>query len=532
MVKFGEVDVSAAAGNVLAHSAKTPSGRIAKGTVLGGKDIEALAAAGKDRVVVATLEKGDVAEDEAADRVARSLAGEHLRVDKPRDGRANLYAEKAGLFRVDAAGVGGLNAVDPAVTLATLRDREHVLTGRLVATVKVIPFAVARKSVEVCEGLGVKLSVSAYRGGDVALVQTKTASIRDEVLDKTRRVTEGRLSELGSKIAFEERCSHDPEKLAEAVGKACESEPDILLVSCASAVSDRRDVLPAAIDAVGGEVRSVGMPVDPGNLLVLGRVGKTAVIGMPSCARSPKPNGFDWVLRRLCAGECVTGEDVSGMGVGGLLDEIHARTMPRAPHTEDRGFAAVLLAAGKSTRMGDRNKLLEQWRGRELVCHAAAALQEAREGGTVARVLVVTGHEAERVASVCGGLGLEIVHNERYETGMASSLKAGVAALGEEVDGVIVCLGDMPGVTPSLLAKLVGAFSPEEGKDIVVPVFGKKRGHPVLFGARHFPGLSALEGDHGARSVIEANADAVAEVEADESVLVDLDDPEAFREDD
>ncbi len=103
----------------------------------------------------------------------------------------------------------------------------------------------------------------------------------------------------------------------------------MVIVFGASALCDFDDVIPAAIRAAGGEVLRAGMPVDPGNLLVLGRLGETPVIGAPGCARSPKENGFDWVLDRLIAGLDVTSDDIAGMGVGGLLMEIPTRPQPR-----------------------------------------------------------------------------------------------------------------------------------------------------------------------------------------------------------
>ena len=112
------------------------------------------------------------------------------------------------------------------------------------------------------------------------------------------------------------------------------------MVFGASAIADRRDVIPAAIEAAGGAVEHFGMPVDPGNLLLVGRVGEKPVIGAPGCARSPKENGFDWVLQRLLAGLAVTRSDITRLGVGGLLMEIVSRGQPRSggePAGEDEG---------------------------------------------------------------------------------------------------------------------------------------------------------------------------------------------------
>ncbi len=159
------------------------------------------------------------------------------------------------------------------------------------------------------------------------------------------------------------------------------------MIAGASAILDRRDVIPAAIVAAGGAIDHFGMPVDPGNLLLMGRVGSVPVLGLPGCARSPRVNGFDWVLRRLLASLPVDAAVLARMGVGGLLSEIPTRPHPRAGTAEDGPvptaprlprIAALVLAAGRSSRMGTINKLLIGIDGQPMVRHAVAAVHSPR----------------------------------------------------------------------------------------------------------------------------------------------------------
>ena len=529
-MKFGEVATAEAEGMVLAHVAHGSGGRIAKGTVLTGAQLAELAAAGVTTLTVAELEAGDVDEDAAAERVAAAIAGGGLRPGGPLSGRANLFAAHDGLLVLDAPGIAQLNAIDPTLTLATLPNFAKVNRGRLVATLKVIAFAAPEASVKACEKCSKLLQVRKFSQTKVRLIQTRLSAVKERVLDKTRAVTERRLAAYGAELVGEERCAHDLSELARLVAAAADA--DIVLIAGASAVADAADVLPAAISECGGEVVAVGMPVDPGNLLVLGRLDKTPVVGLPGCARSPKENGFDWVLARLLAGEELAAGDIQAMGVGGLLDEIHERPGARLAGLGDAGgkLGAILLAAGSSTRMGARNKLTEDWRGKPLVLHAAAALAQAASDGVVAEPIVVTGHESERLEELLAAAKVRLVHNPRHRSGMASSLAAGVAALGADVAGVFICLGDMPQLSPQLLARMSKAFDPAQGKDIVVPVCKGRRGHPVLFGARHFPELVAVSGDAGARTVLARNEDAIVALEAAAAVLLDLDDQQAFAQ--
>jgi molybdenum cofactor cytidylyltransferase len=173
------------------------------------------------------------------------------------------------------------------------------------------------------------IRVLPFRDGlKVSMIQTRVKGTKSSVLNKTWRITEARLRELHAELVDESRTDHTVAGLSEEIA-AQVANADMVLIFGASAVTDRRDVVPQAIYQAGGKIVHVGMPVDPGNLLVLGQISGKPVIGAPGCARSPKENGFDWVLRRLCAGIDVTGDDIVAMGVGGLLTEIPVRPHPR-----------------------------------------------------------------------------------------------------------------------------------------------------------------------------------------------------------
>jgi molybdenum cofactor cytidylyltransferase len=271
------------------------------------------------------------------------------------------------------------------------------------------------------------------------------------------------------------------------------------------------------------------MPVDPGNLMLIGEVRGQPVLGAPGCARSPKENGFDWVLMRLLAGLPVSRSDVTGMGVGGLLMEIVTRPQPRDEPVKEvaRRIAAVILAAGRSTRMGGPNKMLAEIGGKPLVRIAAEQALASR----ARPVIVVTGHQRETVEAALKGLDVRVVHNPNFAEGLSTSVKTGLAAVPADVDGAIVLLGDMPQVKSALIDKLIAAFDPERGALVVIPTIEGKRGNPVVWSRRFFSELMALEGDVGARHLIGRYPEAVAEVPlTDNAALTDVDTPEALRQ--
>jgi molybdenum cofactor cytidylyltransferase len=540
-MKFGEVPVAEAEGAILAHSLRLGTAALKKARVLSRADLDLIAGAGLSQIVVARLEPGDIGEDEAARKVAAAVAGDEVDAAAPFTGRANLFARARGLLVFDRERLDRLNLVDEAITLGTLPPFAVVEPRMMVATVKIIPFAAPAESVERCIRLareqGPLLRVASFVPRSVGLIQTRLPGLKESILDKTREVTEGRLKALGCRLVVEERCDHMTSALAPLIRDALGHGVEILLIHGASAILDRRDVIPAAIVAARGRIDHFGMPVDPGNLLLLGHVGERPVLGLPGCARSPKVNGFDWVLERLIAGLPVGPGEIMRMGSGGLLAEIPSRPLPRGeatPATEAKGKAkaqgprigALLLAAGQSRRMGGPNKLLAEIDGIPMVARVAQRLLASRARPIVA----VLGNQAEAVDAALGKLPVERVRNPDFAAGLSTSLKRGIAALPDDLDGAIVCLGDMPLISGRHLDRLIAAFNPLEGRAIIVPTRGGKRGNPVLWSKRFFAEMGGLAGDVGAKHLIGEHAELVAEVEMDDdAVLVDIDTPEALE---
>lgn len=331
-MRFGAVPIAEAMGAILAHSAALPGGgRLRKGRVLDAADLAALAAGGLDEVVVARLEAGDVAEDEAAARVAAAVvpdpAAALLDATEPFTGRVNFHAAATGVIEVDAAAVDALNRIDPAITLATLAPFTRVAPGRLVATIKMIGYAVAGARLDAaCAAARAALRIRPVVLRSAGLVVTEVPGQAEKLTAKGRRATEARLARLGMALAEVRTVAHDAGPVAAALAGL---DGDLVLILTGSATSDLDDVAPAAVRAAGGSIARLGMPVDPGNLLFLGALGDRPVIGLPGCARSPALNGADWVLERLACGIAVSADDIAAMGVGGLLMEIPSRPQPR-----------------------------------------------------------------------------------------------------------------------------------------------------------------------------------------------------------
>ncbi|MFT3986483.1 NTP transferase domain-containing protein [Aestuariivirga sp.] len=529
-MEFGKLPLHDAEGAILAHSVKHGGGVFKKGRVLSAEDVEALSQADVTDVFAARLGNADVPEDEAADRIARVIGGQGTTAQAPFTGRANLHAMARGVAIVDAERVRAVNRIHESLTLATVPPFAQVDEREMVATVKVIPFAVPREVLE--EALGVigdqpLLRVAVFKGKRAGLVITTLPQTKPSIVAKSEEAIRERIEALDGHLADVRVVGHAIAAVRGAVEELSAEGCDPLLLFGASAIVDRGDVIPAALAEAGGEVIHLGMPVDPGNLMMLGRLGEVPVIGVPSCARSPKLNGFDWVLARVMAGESVSAQDIMDMGAGGLLAEIPTRPSPREGKPKVQRaprVAGVVLAAGLSSRMG-ANKLLADIGGVPMIRRTVEALVPAG----LASLTIVTGRDADEVEKALAGLPVTFTHNARFASGLASSLARGIASVPDTSDAVLVCLGDMPRVDAQAVAKLVAAFNPAEHRSICVPVFKGQRGNPVLWGRQHFLALMMIDGDRGGRALMDQLHDDLVEIEMpDSAVVTDADTPEAL----
>lgn len=330
-MRFGTVPVAEGEGAVLAHSLMLGRRKMPKGRVLCAADLAAIAGAGIAEIVVARLDSGDVGEDRAAEQLARALvpdpAAAHLRLTAPQKGRVNFHATGPGVVALDPAAIRSLNLVDPALTLAVLPPFARVAEGTMVATVKVITYAVAgaalARAMAVAESA---LRVRPVAMASAGLILSDAPGQAKDLGAKAEEAVRTRLVRLGMDLAEVVTVRHEVAAIAAALARL---RGDIALILTGAATSDSHDVAPEALRRAGGTVTRFGMPVDPGNLLFYGALGNRPVIGLPGCARSPALNGADWVLERIACGIMPEAEDIAAMGVGGLLKEIPIRPEPR-----------------------------------------------------------------------------------------------------------------------------------------------------------------------------------------------------------
>ena len=494
-MKFGPVTLSRALGKILAHSVAVDGKRLRKGRTLSETDLEVLKSSGVRSVTVASLEEGDIGEDQAARRVGEALISKSrdLSISAPFTGRVNVYSAVAGVCETDVGAVVALNQIDPAITLATLPNLSRVVPRMLVGTIKIITYGVPEANViAAADAAAGILSVRKVIYADAGLVITRVAGQPMRLAKKGLAAVEQRLGVLGIRLSESQIVNHDPGSVGDAL-KSCSGS--LLLILTGSATSDPEDVGPEGLRLAGGRLHRFGIPVDPGNLLFFGELGERPVIGLPGCARSPALNGADWVLERTSCGIPIRDFDFAAMGAGGLLKEIPVRPQPRGTVVD-----AVLHPKVEAVVVVDEPDGLDE---------ILANLTKSK----VDRCIVVSTEDFGSRLADKAGPRLKVISAHSGSVARGDALRLGVSSVSDAADAVILIRSDGRIPAAQQLDRMIAAYSPPDGREICRLATAEGHlGPPILFGRRFFESLAGVSGNRGAADLVVEASDYVVEI--------------------
>ncbi len=521
-------------GTVLAHSKILPSSKIDKGTPLTKEHLTLLLENNSLEVIVAIPEVGDIDENEAAKNFAEIISHDNLIISRPLRGRANIYAQEAGILTINEGQLIFTNGLDEAISIATLPPFTPVLKGQLIATTKIIPFFLNNKIIEGAQSQLKKINcfeVKPFKRKSIHIIFTQSPAQKKSVYEKGKDSTLKRIRKLGLDIENFSEIPHSRSELVAEITNVNSKKPDCVLILSAIATTDRGDLIPKAILEAGGHITRFGLPADPGNLTILANIKNIPIIGLPGCARSTSLNGFDWVLERTLADIPISKNDIAKMGIGGLFKEMPNRPDPREPRkrkgsSHKKNVGLILLAAGRSKRMGPKNKLLEPIAGKPMIKHTLDKIAKI----SFEQKIIVLGHEAARLKEYIQISDYDIVNNLDYKDGISTSINKGIKALNKSINAVFIILADMPMVQTKTLEALIDAFQNEDDKTIFIPCWDGKKGNPVLLEKSIFNDLLCLDGDKGAQQLFPHFQDKIKEIEVDDSgACLDIDTLQALE---
>ncbi len=529
------LDPQESLGSVIAQTYNLPGKTISKGTFMTSEIVGYFKESEVQNILCAVPDNGDIHEDEAANIISNAIDRSHIYIDSASTGRVNFKSRSLCLVRYKRDLIKKVNLVDESIAFSIVEHNQLLAKNDLIATLKIIPFFTQKKYVDRVISILDKnqlFKTHSLNKKEVSLIQTSFEWQKKSMFKATSNVTRNRLEALDCSLNKEKLIRHDYNVLRTEIRSSIESGIDILLISGASAIIDRSDYIPKAILSEGGEIIQYGLAVDPGNLLLVGKIGETTIIGMPGCARSPKLNGFDWVLQLLMADIPVVKEELAEMGAGGLLMEIASRPLPRtlakSVNKREKKIMGVILAAGNSRRMGKDNKLLKNIDGAPLIRNIALEITKS----DLDSCSIVLGYQSDKVADVIKDLNINLILNPRWKEGQASSLKAVLDSLTSSYSDLLVMLGDLPGVKSGHINRIIEEHLSAENRrsKITIPSFQGEKGNPVIWGKSFFHDLSNLEGDVGGRVLFDQHPAAINLIEMDDpGVVTDTDTPEDFR---
>ena len=534
-MKIENLDPEKSKGSILAQSYSLSERRLSKGTHVSKAIVELLNRENVKTILCAVPHAGDMHEDTAAKAISNAIDRKQIYAEEASTGRVNFKTPELCIVRYNRELIKKINLVNESIAFSIVEHNQLLAKNDLIATLKIIPFFASKIYVERVVALLSKyeiFKIHRLEEKKVDFIQTYYNWQKRSIFKATSNVTRSRLDALGCLLEKETLIPHDHESLCSEIKSSLDSGAQVLLISGASAITDRSDYIPRAILSVGGEIIQYGLAVDPGNLLLIGQIGSTTVIGMPGCARSPKLNGFDWVLQLLMANIPITKEELADMGAGGLLMEIASRPLPRAlsksVYKREKKIMGVILAAGNSTRMGKDNKLLRNVGDASLVRNTAVEMLNS----DVDSCSIVLGYQSDKVAEVIKDLNISLILNPLWQEGQASSLKAALNTLDDTYSDLLIMLGDLPGVKSRHINTIIEEhlLTNNRRSKITIPSFNGKKGNPVIWGRSFFPDLSNLEGDVGGRALFNHHPAAINLLDMDDpAVVTDTDTPEDFE---
>jgi molybdenum cofactor cytidylyltransferase len=326
-MRVEERPVDRALGTILLYNVADTEGRrqLKKGTRLAEMHLQHLSELGHTMVEVAVLDADDAHEDEAAQALAEAMQTEYLSPSRVSGGRVNLRSAVDGLLEVDA---GRLLAIDQLPGFAVATRRQHTVVGPNqetdnVATLKIVPFAVARRDLERAEAwASARPGIIEVRpfppGRRVAMLFVAEPAAQERTRDQYLPPTEARLARLGAEVTTTEAVGLEETAIAAAVVRLA-AAADLLIIAGQTSILHDQDTTLRALRRAGAEATLSGAPVEPGNLLALAYLPATPVLCAPGCAKGLKRNVVDLVLPRLLLGDRLAREDVAAMGLGGFL---------------------------------------------------------------------------------------------------------------------------------------------------------------------------------------------------------------------
>ena len=531
-MKIFEKNTHETFGYLLIHSVFLKDGRIRKGKIIDKDDISLMKKSGIEKVYVGEFGEDDISENSASSLIAKAIATNEFSISPTLSGKTNITSTSDGLIEIYEDNVKNLNNLSPNIAVSTLNNHDVIYRGDHIVSVKIISYSISSSDLDKIIKFLKKNKIikpKKFKSMRFGVIYTTAKNEKISLIEKAKKSLKSRISDYNSTIMEERVISHDYLTIKENIDQLKDHNINCILLFLSTSITDVNDIVPSVINDLGGEIKSFGMPIDPGNLTLSGKIAELNIIVAAGSARSDSLNGLDWHLNCIHANIEVTQEMVNSLGVGGLLKDIDfavkRKRVSKAIDTKKSNIAAVVLCAGESKRMGIRNKLLLKVEGKSLIRRYIDNISKSN----VSEIVIVTGHQSFEIEKELDGFDLKFIHNEKYKDGMSTSLNTGINSLSKNINAAIICLPDMPMIGIYEINKLIEYYNPKIGNEICVATYNDQRGNPVLWDRKYFEKLMQITGDKGGRYLLPKFIDKSVEVKLGEAVTFDVDNESSFE---
>ena len=495
---------------------------IASGKMLDYSDISALRSAGYSFVSGAKLSSSDVVKSTAITKIASVVAGENTAYYLDDDNRCFIYAEKNGIANINQERINRFNNLGLEVILATAPVFHQAVKGQLLAVISIIPPAITedvlQQYLQTTFGMGALVSVLAYKPKKVYFIQSSNPKKNEEYEKNILTNITARLDALGVGISYNAHCEHLLEKIENEISKALYSDAEIIIISGAVANYHKEDVLMKALVDAGADIIASYIPSFPSaNIIIADYKKHKQIVVLPEGCDKSDYNAVDLILKKLVAGYPLNKDELFNLGAGGLLarevwqpidiDKLDGLVKVAADENSS-GIAAIILAAGKGSRIGGDNKLLYEIDDETIVTKVVKAALASK----ASPVIVVTGFEQEFIADELKDKDVKLVYNSDYASGINTSIRTGLESLNNAVRGAIIIPADMPFITSDHLNRLIDAFDPLNKKALCVSTYKKVKVNPALWARKLFDNVKIIPENAKVHPVLVEHSDYIAEV--------------------
>ncbi|MCE5284360.1 MAG: molybdopterin-binding protein [Pelosinus sp.] len=320
------VPVSDAEGMILCHDiteivpGKTKGRAFKKGHIVKKEDIPKLLSLGKEHLYVWEVNENAVHENEAAQRIARTVAGQGVLLTEPNQGKVELKAERDGLLKINVRALAEVNDIYEII-VATLHSNQLVSAGQTVAGCRVVPLVIETDKIVAVEAIGRSylpiIEVRPLKPKKIGIVTTGSEVYHGRIKDAFGPVLQKKITEHGSQFLHQIFVNDSIEMIKEAIQTLLDEGAEMILTTGGMSV-DPDDVTPAGIRAAGGQVIAYGAPVLPGSMFMLAYIEDIPILGLPGCVMYHKTTIFDLIFPRILTGEKITRRDITALAHGGL----------------------------------------------------------------------------------------------------------------------------------------------------------------------------------------------------------------------